>query len=457
MKKNVVKRLLAVAMVAAMAVSSLAGCSNKSDSDKETTTKTNEANDNKGAADDSQSGEVVTLKIVDWESEAMNTAMQDAFDNVFSVEHPNIKVEIMPAPVGDYGLNINGMITAGEAPDIFQAGHDMALSLSAKGMLTDWSTYADADTEFTSGFYEGTYDLWKNDGKTIGFPSLINTYGIFYNKDILAAAGLEEPKTGWTYDDLFTYANTLKKPEEGKYGLYNFDTSCFNVSLIGVSNGGTPFVDNISNPTKVTVDDQFKAAAQKVTDAIAAGAIPGTTYDGSNSQSLFESGEIGMLYFGQWELDNLIRNVPDLNWGYVANPVGTTGEQAAIFDAVGWCSPKGVEHEKEVWELMKFMSSYVYETVLPVTPVASCAYEEPSQVYFDVLTEKGHAEASEAVKTMMSAKKRVAVRFLTTWAGDAGKVWNEDYSEILDGKNGKTVDMLPEMAERINQVIADNQ
>ncbi|MFR6591002.1 MAG: hypothetical protein ACLURV_13900 [Gallintestinimicrobium sp.] len=32
--------------------------------------------------------------MVDWESDEMNAAMQDAFDNVFSVEHPNIKVEM---------------------------------------------------------------------------------------------------------------------------------------------------------------------------------------------------------------------------------------------------------------------------------------------------------------------------------------------------------------------------
>lgn len=434
MKKRLWKRIICCATILTMVIGTTTGCASK-DSNKD-------------------SNGVITLTIMDWESETMNTAMQDAFDNVFSKEHPNIKVKILPAPQGDYGLKVNQMISAKKAPDIFQAGHDMALSLSKKGMVTDFSEKANADTEFTQGFYPGTYELWKDGDKTIGFPSLLNVYGIFYNIDKLKEARLEIPQNGWTFDDLYQYADTLKDTANGKFGLYNFESNPFKVSLVSVSNGGQPFVDDIQNPTTITCDDKFIEATTQLRENIAKGAVAPPTYEAQNIQSSFTDGSIPMIQYGQWLIDDLIRNAPEtLNWGYVANPVGTTGKQCATFDAVGWCSPTGLDHADEVWELMKFMSSDIYKTVIPVTPVAACANEDAAQEFFDKVTEDGHPEAAEAVKTMINAETRVEVRYLTTWGGDAGKIWDATWNDILESKNGKDVDAIPDMVNKVNELI----
>lgn len=206
------KKAMAIVMVAAMTATMLAGCgSSASDTAAtpaaDTTTTTDSKADDSAAADTSAaSGEVVTLRVVDWESDEMNAAMQDAFDNVFSVEHPNIKVEIVEGSYSDYSQQMNAMITAGEAPDVFQLGYDQGCSFYKKNLLTDWTDKVAEDTEFMDGFYEGTVDGWQYDGKTYGLPGLVNVYGVFYNKDILADAGLDEPSVDWTWDDLFDYA-----------------------------------------------------------------------------------------------------------------------------------------------------------------------------------------------------------------------------------------------------------
>ena len=120
----------------------------------------------------------------------------------------------------DYSQQMNAMITAGEAPDVFQLGYDQGCSFYKKNLLTDWTDKAAADSEFMDGFYEGTVDGWQYDGKTYGLPGLVNVYGVFYNKDILANAGLDEPSVDWTWDDLFEYAEKLKDPSANKFGLY---------------------------------------------------------------------------------------------------------------------------------------------------------------------------------------------------------------------------------------------
>ena len=136
------KKAMAIVMVAAMTVTMLAGCGSSASDTAATPAADSAVTDTRAdsTADTSaDSGEVITLRVVDWESDEMNAAMQDAFDNVFSVEHPNIKVEIVEGSYSDYNQQMNAMITAGEAPDVFQLGYDQGCSFYKKNLLTDWT------------------------------------------------------------------------------------------------------------------------------------------------------------------------------------------------------------------------------------------------------------------------------------------------------------------------------
>ncbi len=454
------KKALATLVAAAMAVSVLGGCGNDggnsgsgsgSGSSSESTQKSN--SEDNSSADGASDGEVVTLRIVDWESDTMNDAMQDAFDNVFSVVHPNIKVEIVKGSYSDYNQALRGMITAGEAPDVFQLGYDQACSFYRMNLLTDWAEKVEQEPEFVESFYAGTMQGWQYRGATYGFPSLVNVYGIFYNKEILENAKLEEPKTGWTWDDLWTYAGTLADPSSNKYGIYGLGNAAFDIANISTAAGGAPFIDSLTDTTAVTVDDKFIEAATKRKELIADGIIPQTSYDGGNQQSMFEAGEVGLYYYGQWEIDNLLRSCPDLNWGYAATPKGASGA-TTTYDTVGWVSPKDLAHPEETWELIKFMSGQMYESVLKVTPVAPCAHKDYANVFYDAVTEAGHPEAAEAVREMMSVETKNGVRYAADWASDASKMWDEGYNNFLDSKADTD---LKELADKVNEVISANQ
>jgi len=441
MKKGM-KKAMALGLCAIMTTAMLAGC------------KSNGANSSKTSGDASEPKQV-TLKVVDWESDEMNTAIQDAFDNVFTKAHPNIKVEIVKGSYSDYGQQLAGMITAGEAPDVFQGGYDMAASFYQKKLLTDWTDKVAAEPDFVKSLYEGTMSGWQLDGKTYGFPSLVNVYGVFYNKDLLAAAGVSEPTADWTWDDLWAMAEKLKDPAKEKYGIYGLDTSGFGVANISTSYGGAPLMDKIMGTTKVTVDDKFIEQATKIQSLIADGTIPKRTYEVTNQNSMFEAGEMALMYYGQWEVDSLLKNCPDLKWGYAPTPQGPSG-RTTTYDTVGWMSPKNLAHPEETWELIKFMSSDLYQTVLKVTPVAPCAHSTSASVFYDVMNEKGHPEVAEAVKTMMETKNKNGVRYAADWSSDAGKLWDPVYNNILDGESKDPITKLQDVANQINGIIAGN-
>ena len=93
-------------------------------------------------------------------------------------------MKLIPTPLDNYGVKINGMITAKKAPDIFMTGNDMLLDNAGKGLLYDWTELATQDKAFMEGFYDGVVDSWYYEGKLVGLPGLLNTYGIFTIKII---------------------------------------------------------------------------------------------------------------------------------------------------------------------------------------------------------------------------------------------------------------------------------
>ncbi|MEK4977319.1 MULTISPECIES: ABC transporter substrate-binding protein [Bacillales] len=400
--------------------------------------------------DNAGSGKPVEVTMITWESAAMNEKIMASMKK-FEEENPNIKVKLIPTPLDNYGVKINGMITAKKAPDIFMTGNDMLLDNAGKGLLYDWTELATQDKAFMEGFYEGVVDSWYYDGKLVGLPGLLNTYGIFYNKKSFQEAGLPEPKIGWTYDEFFAAMEKLSSNQGGvqQFGYYA-PLDPFHVSLYSVSAGGAPFADAIINPTKVEISDQFREGVEKYKSAIANGYMNPPTFDLTNAMSSFKQGKVPMTLQGQWVADDLIRTAPkELEWGYAPMPV--VNSQTEIYDAVGWSSPATLKNPEAVWKVLKYLDSKMYEEVLPSTPVAPAAYQASSAAYYDALKAAGHPEVGEGLDHILKSPNTQPVRFLSTWAGKAYPFIEASWKNILMGK--APITELDVMAEKINNVI----
>ncbi|MCT1397893.1 sugar ABC transporter substrate-binding protein [Paenibacillus sp. p3-SID867] len=400
--------------------------------------------------DNAGSKKPVEVTMITWESAAMNEKIMASMKK-FEEENPDIKVKLIPTPLDNYGVKINGMITAKKAPDIFMTGNDMLLDNAGKGLLYDWTELATQDKAFMEGFYDGVVDSWYYEGKLVGLPGLLNTYGIFYNKKSFQDAGLPEPKIGWTYDEFFTAMEKLSSNQGGvqQFGYYA-PLDPFHVSLYSVSAGGAPFADAIINPTKVEISDPFTEGVEKYKSAIANGYMNPPTFDLTNAMSSFKQGKVPMTLQGQWVADDLIRTAPkELEWGYVPMPV--VNSQTEIYDAVGWSSPATLKNPEAVWKVLKYLDSKMYEEVLPSTPVAPAAYQASSAAYYEALKTAGHPEVGEGLDHILKSQNTQPVRFLSTWAGKAYPFIEASWKNILMGK--APITELDVMAEKINKVI----
>ncbi len=420
------KKIMSIIMSAILLCGALTGCSSKKENNVAT------------KSDDG----TVTISFMTWESQEMNEKILAAFDD-FMDENPNIKVELVPSPLEDYGTKLNQMITAGEAPDLFMLGDSDERSKAVNGVLYDYTSLIKADGDFIDGFYNGLAEYWNVDGKYYGLPGLVNLTGVLYNKTMFEEAGIEA-NPDWTYEEMYQIAEKLMDSSNNMYGMYSMPVTPFEFGLYSETAGEEGFTSKLVNIDEVKASDSFKDGVELYKKYLESGAVMTPDYDTSNIVSLFKEGKIPMMWYGQWVADELIRNDSDsLDWGYLPNPAVDQSNYKTSSGCVGWSSPASIENPEETYKVLKYMVTEVYSKILPDTPVAPAAYKDASQTYFDKLVETGHEDMKLALEKMLNAEKVASNFGGAKWSGKAEKIWSESWNSILKGeKDMSTIDTI---------------
>ncbi len=325
--------------------------------------------------------------------------------------------------------------------------------------MVDWSKrLAEGPADFNeSSFVPVAVQNWKTaDGKMGGLPSLMNTYGVWYNADAFAAAEVPLPEAGWTWDDMFAAAKQLANKGGAKYGLIadglTEKDGPFAMSAYSVSAGGAPLADSVNQPTKVTIDPKYAEGVGKLADGVKAGAIAPPGYDTSSAQSLFAAGKVPMVWGGQWLAAGFLTDKPAIKYGFAPMPQVTT--PTTIYDAVGICTPSYTKNENAAYDVLRFLNTTVMGEVLTASPVAPPAFVKGQDTYFAALTAGDQTTVVDSVKAGLATQQTVGVRFATSYAGQAGDVVTAHWPAILKGE--KPVSDLNAMADEINKLIAGN-
>lgn len=397
-----------------------------------------------------------TVTYMTWENATTNSSIDTA---MAKFSDPNITVQRLGSPATDYGQKINSLVLAKQLPDFFWCGNDTEQDFGSKGLLFDWTSYLKANGDFDpSKFAPGSIDNWKApNGHLYGLPTLMNTYGYFYNADLLKAANVDIPKAGWTYDQFFADVAKLTKKSGNSVTQYGavggpYDGP-FALSVYSVSAGGQPFEDKIVGPSKVTIDPKFVEGTQKFVDAVKAGYITPGGYNGGDTNAAFLAGKVPMLWGGQWNAASFLQQKPSFTFGFAPFPV--VSQNVVIFDAVGICSPSYIKNPDAVWKVMTYLDSQAWKDILPGAPVAPAAYVPASSTYFDTLNKAGVSSVSDAVNSELSAPNLVGVRFMSSWSSKANDIINASWNDILNGKK-PVQPTLDTMASQLNDLIKSN-
>ncbi|MGH4137880.1 ABC transporter substrate-binding protein [Clostridium sp.] len=176
------KKILSLIITIALATSLLAGCGTKAKTDD--TTK---------AAATTATDKPVKITFLNTKGEILTQL--EAAAKAFTVENPNITIEVIPVAAGASPFQkISTMYAAGNAPTLAMLDPNDIPKVADK--------FADLSSEkWVKDAAAGTLDAGSINGKVMSFPLAIEGYGLIYNKVVMDKAKVD-PTTIKTTKDL---------------------------------------------------------------------------------------------------------------------------------------------------------------------------------------------------------------------------------------------------------------
>lgn len=218
----------------------------------------------------------------------------------FKEKYPNITVTTNLSGYADYWKKLRTQAEGKNLPDVLwmngpniqlYAGNDMLEPLDAvTGLGIKWEDYPKA-----------LVDLYTFDGKHYGIPKDFDTIGVFYNKKIFKDAGVEEPQSGWTWDDFHQKAKAISDWGKDK-GIWGCATTIngdgqgtyYNTILQA---GGFIVKDGKSGFDDPKSIEGLKCWADWVADGSVA---PPKIVADAKPNNMFAAGKSAMYWAGDW-------------------------------------------------------------------------------------------------------------------------------------------------------------
>ncbi|MCM3729642.1 sugar ABC transporter substrate-binding protein [Neobacillus cucumis] len=160
----------------------------------------------------------VTIEFMHSSVEQERLAVIDKLVAKFEKENPDIKIKQVPVEEDSYNTKIVTLASAGKLPAVLEVGQDYAKVMDKDQLIDKGSVKSVLAKAGKENFYEGALKLVKTeDGKSYtGVPISGWVQGIWYNKEMLAAKGFQEPKN---WDDVLAIAKAFTDEKNKKYGI----------------------------------------------------------------------------------------------------------------------------------------------------------------------------------------------------------------------------------------------
>ncbi|MFU8947450.1 sugar ABC transporter substrate-binding protein [Mycetocola zhadangensis] len=279
-------------------------------------------------------GDPDTLTILDYyNNEPDKTLIQAALDKCAEALDVTIKRETVPGK--DLIQKVLQRSSSKTLPDVLMLDNPDLQEIAATGGLAPLSDY-DIDT---SGFADGILEAATYEDEVYGLAPTVNTLGLFYNEDLLAAAGIQPPTT---WEELKTAASALTTGDQ--YGLA--------FSAIATYEGSWQFLPfmwtNGGDETELDTPEVAEAL-QLWVDLVNSGAVSKGALNWSQAdvKDQFVAGKAAMMINGPWQIPALAES-PDVKWGTVQVPVNEAGQTPiAPLGGEVWTVPVTGDDEKQ--------------------------------------------------------------------------------------------------------------
>jgi multiple sugar transport system substrate-binding protein len=281
----------------------------------------------------------------------------------FTRKYPQVKVKVVGGTNDD---KIVAAIRGGNAPDVAQSfTSDNTGAFCPSGAWIDLGPDMKKDGISDSIFPTASRQYTEFEGKRCALPMLADTYGLYYNKTLLAKAGIKSPPK--TISELTVDAKKLtQRDSSGKLkvvGFNPFPSWYENVPAHFAPSWGATWMDNGKSALNTPEWQGLLKWQKSLVDwygydnLVRFNAGAGDEFSASNA---FETGKVAMHMDGEWRVAFIKREHPELKYGTAPFPAAdgkqdlygagyTTGSIIGI--------PRTSKHKDQAWLLVKYLGT----------------------------------------------------------------------------------------------------
>ncbi|MDB5526590.1 MAG: ugpB [Rhizobium sp.] len=296
--------------------------------------------------------------------------VMDTISKKFMEENPDIKIEFAN-PSANYEEGIQTIMRqagTAEMPDVTFIGLNRLRMLNERDIAVDLGPLVAKEGDMAAlGFSENILKLAQVQGKQVGLAFATSNPIMYYNADLVRAAGGNPDVPPKTWDEVIALGGKIKALGDGNEGIdfrWQGDDWMFSALLFGA--GGTMLSDDES---KVAFNGPEGLKAVEVLDRmVKEGGLPVLTKQAG--EQAFVAGKVGIAFQTTGALRNTIKNVGtkfDLRTAHIPliDPVNgklPTGGNAVVI------LTRDADKQAAAWKFAKFAAGpYGASVVVPGT------------------------------------------------------------------------------------------
>jgi multiple sugar transport system substrate-binding protein len=283
----------------------------------------------------------------------------------YDAKHADVTVSVVGGINDD---KITASIRSGNVPDVVSSFTSANVgNYCSSGGWIDLAPLLSKSHLSASAFPKASQYYTQYKGKRCALPLLADTFGLYYNTKLLAAAGITSPPKNFVELTADAKKLTQKNPD-GSIKVLGFNP------LLGFYGGNTPDMDTyaplfgakyVDAKGKSTIGKdpawaKFLKWQKSMVDyygyknlqKFQAGAG-----DEFSAQNAFERGKIAMQQDGEWRVAFIAAEHPELQYGTAPMPVDKPnlyGAGSVNGTIIG--IPKGVKHKDQAWDLLRYLT-----------------------------------------------------------------------------------------------------
>jgi multiple sugar transport system substrate-binding protein/raffinose/stachyose/melibiose transport system substrate-binding protein len=283
----------------------------------------------------------------------------------FEAANPTVTITMQSIQNEEMDGKLQTALNSGDAPDIFMArGGGKLADVVAAGQAMDITDSIDSATK--AAVPEGVLSAFEVDGKIYGMPTAVLPGGIFYSKDLFAAAGIDAVPT--TIDELNTAVDKLKAADIAPIAVGAKDAwpaahwyyffalrACSQATMTAAAQSMT-----FDDPCWLTASEQMEEFVK--TEPFNAGFLTTSAQQGAGSSAgLLANHKAAMELMGAWDPGVIAsltpdqKPLPDLGWFSFPEMSDGAGSAGAMMGGVDGFTCSAQAPKKECTDFLNFI------------------------------------------------------------------------------------------------------